>query len=172
MSDVATGPQKRGTEAGVEDARKKDDDLAGLDDMALSDDEDAHSHQPGPSLSPSEPSDRKRKWADGNGVPSPGGAMTPSETPSMKRLKDSDTATSAPPTPPPPPPPPPADEDEDEDLTRHHHKEAAALRQREEEEEALRRENEEAMRDFEAQSKSGLPVLPHPTTALNGAKEP
>ncbi|KAL1894708.1 histone methyltransferase set2 [Sporothrix stenoceras] len=153
-----------GSSAAVATIASKDDDLAAMDDMALSDDGDKAASTVSP-----ETSDRKRKRADsgigggdaskrGNGaaastafggVDSP--SLTPSETPLIKRLKDEGVVaagTLTPPTPPPPPPPPA----EEEDASR-----AAARRQREEEEEALRRENEDAMRDFEEQSKQNGP---------------
>ncbi|KIH88318.1 histone-lysine N-methyltransferase SETD2 [Sporothrix brasiliensis 5110] len=154
--------------------QNKDEDLAALDDMVLSDDDGAKpATDDATTLSP-ETSDRKRKRADSgfvgdtgsrreNGAPigaSPNG--TPSETPSIKRLKDEEAnaGTLTPPTPPPPPPPPA--EDEDEQL-------AAARRQREEEEEALRRENEDAMRDFEEQTKQNGPAGQVSPVAVSGA---
>ncbi|CAK7263417.1 histone methyltransferase set2 [Sporothrix epigloea] len=150
---------------------EKDDEFDALDDAALA------------ALSP-DSSERKRKRAD-SGVPaesyrqdgqgvdsfvavvSP--SLTPSETPTLKRLKDDDAATdAATPFTPPPPPPPPADneaeaetemeidndaDDEDPAAVDAWQKNEAALRQREADEEALRRENEEALRDFEEQSR-------------------
>ena len=110
------------------------------DDVVLSDVED---DTPG---SPS--SDRKRKREDdGESV----GAETPSETPSVKRIKDDEVIRS--PSPPPPPPPP-----TDTPLT----EEERSMR---EQEEALMRENEEAQRleDEAEQSNKG------PGMAVHGA---
>ncbi|CAK7199097.1 histone methyltransferase set2 [Sporothrix eucalyptigena] len=143
-------------------SQTKDDDLAALDDMALSDDDPKTAEDTSSALSP-DTFDRKRKRADSSGVgalnnrntvnaataaDSP--SLTPSETPSIKRLKDDDAATETltPPTPP-PPPPPPADDDEDPAAAAARQKSEAALRQREADEEALRQENEDALRDFE-----------------------
>ncbi|CAK7214102.1 histone methyltransferase set2 [Sporothrix bragantina] len=145
--------------AGSNNSQSKDDDIAALDDMALTDDEDKAADA-SMTLSP-DTFDRKRKRADSNVL---GGAaassaaaaspsVTPSETPSIKRLKDDDAAndTPTPPTPPPPPPPPADNENEDEDsaAAAARQKNEAAERQREADEEALRRENEDALRDFE-----------------------
>ncbi|CAK7265525.1 histone methyltransferase set2 [Sporothrix epigloea] len=146
------------TAASDTSSQRKEDDFDAFDDVALA------------SFSP-DAFDRKRKRADssvpaGAHQPPSRGAdsfaaavspsLTPSETPSLKRLKDDDAATdtATPPTPPPPPPPPADREaeieieieienDNDNDINE------AALRQREVDEEALRRENEEALRDFE-----------------------
>ena len=117
-----------------------------LDSLHLTDDEDDEAATTGQSPDSSE---RKRKRADSTqGAPS--ASVTPSETPSIKRLKDEDAAGASTPPIPPPPPPPPAQEEEDP--------EAVALRKKhDEDEQALIRENEEAMRDFEEQSKGSPP---------------
>ncbi|KAK3375102.1 hypothetical protein B0H63DRAFT_267257 [Podospora didyma] len=98
------------------------------DDAALSDMED--------NSSPSSSSDRKRKREDD--LESAG--ETPSETPSLKRIKDDECDV---PTPPPPPPPlvdnPMTDEE----------------RSMREQEEALIRENEEALEDEAGQKDIG-----------------
>ncbi|KAI5926407.1 histone-lysine N-methyltransferase [Camillea tinctor] len=94
-------------------------------DMTMSDDEDATS-------TPSS-SDRKRKRDDDlTGSPS----LTPSETPSMKRLKEDEGDVPSPP--PPPPPPPEGDASLDQDMAE---QEDLVL---EEQEAALMQENEEA----------------------------
>ncbi|EPE10324.1 histone h3 lysine 36 methyltransferase [Ophiostoma piceae UAMH 11346] len=119
-----------------------------LGSLHLTDDEDDEVAATGQSPDSSE---RKRKRADSaQGAPST--SVTPSETPSIKRLKDEDAAgASTPPTPPPPPPPPAQEEEEPE---------AVALRKKhDEDEQALIRENEEAMRDFEEQSKPRQPTI-------------
>ncbi len=119
------------------------EELANLDDeIVLTDDE---------AISPAS-SERKRKREDED-VQSP--SLTPSETPSLKRLKEEEVDVASPP---PPPPPPPesglldtammGDEDEevrgeeDEDEV----EETEEERRMREQEEALIRENEEAQR--------------------------
>jgi [histone H3]-lysine36 N-trimethyltransferase len=103
------------------------------DDVVLSDVEDGS-----PS---SHSSERKRKREDDDAESA--GADTPSETPSLKRVKEDDAAES--PSPPPPPPPP-----TDTPLT----EEERSMR---EQEEALMRENEEAQRLEEEAEKSNNP---------------
>jgi [histone H3]-lysine36 N-trimethyltransferase len=95
------------------------------DDIIMTDDDE-------PDDSPSE-SDLKRKREEDTTVDSH--SMTPSDTPSAKRMKEDEMFE---PTPPPPPPPPPEGAVESS-LT----EEEQALR---EQEEALMRENEEAQR--------------------------
>ncbi|KAK0646281.1 hypothetical protein B0T16DRAFT_329989 [Cercophora newfieldiana] len=96
----------------------------------------------------SQSSERKRKREDEDAESA--GADTPSETPSLKRVKEDDAVGS--PSPPPPPPPP-----TDTPLT----EEERSMR---EQEEALMRENEEAQRleDEAEQSSKG------PAQAVNG----
>lgn len=118
--------------------------------------------------------DRKRKRED-DAVGSP--SVTPSETPSMKRLKEEEADVPSPP----PPPPPPMDDDATLDMVTEHNKShdghdhalpheddeeqrmaVEAERQKlREEEAALERENELNMLDFEReqeQDKSGKMV--------------
>ncbi|OAA54113.1 set and ww domain containing protein [Niveomyces insectorum RCEF 264] len=156
-----------------------DDELAGFDDAASTGDADGgrgledDDNMEDAGASPESPAARKRKRAGSSSAPTP--SLTPSETPLAKRLKDNEAGPLAtPPTPPPPPPPPPllplsADDDEmlppppppangddvDEDDDDRDGDEATAERQQHEEEEAaLCRENEEALRDFEAQTQA------------------
>lgn len=103
------------------------DEIGGADDVAMSEAEDTIS----PSSSTAE---RKRKRDEENELESMG-QLTPSETPSAKRLKEDNGDV---PSPPPPPPPPPADAI-DAPMT----EEERSMR---EQEEALMRENEEAQR--------------------------
>lgn len=84
--------------------------------------------------SPGSSLDRKRKREEDDDAESPG-QLTPSETPSAKRLKEDEADA---PSPPPPPPPPPAGV-ADTPMT----EEERSMR---EQEEALMRENEEAQR--------------------------
>jgi histone-lysine N-methyltransferase SETD2 len=103
------------------------DEIGGIDEAAMSEAEDTIS----PSSSMAE---LKRKRDEDNELESTG-QLTPSETPSAKRLKEDDADV---PSPPPPPPPPPADAI-DAPMT----EEERSMR---EQEEALMRENEEAQR--------------------------
>lgn len=110
-------------------------------------------------------SDRKRKRPDEE---ADSAEQTPSETPSVKRIKDDDVDIPSPPPPPPPPPEAAADAAPDTPMTEEERymkeQEEALVRENEEaerleeeaertkhleEEAALERENEEAMRDFE-----------------------
>lgn len=140
------------------------DEVEAIDDLIMSDVDDVQS----PGSSP----ERKRKREDEN---SP--SLTPSETPSVKRLKEEDVE----PSPPPPPPPPPeaamdvAMAEEEEAFVREN-EEAQRLadeaeQDRARQEEALQRENEEAMREFEMEQKSKQDLgndaaITHP--AING----
>lgn len=125
------------------------DDVEAIDDLIMSDVDDVQS----PGSSP----ERKRKREDDGNSPS----LTPSETPSVKRLKEEDVE----PSPPPPPPPPPeaamdvAMAEEDDETFVRENEEAQRLadeaeQDRARQEEALQRENEEAMREFEMEQKS------------------
>lgn len=105
------------------------DEIGGIDEAAMSDVEETIS--PSSSLA-----ELKRKRDEDNELGS-NGQLTPSETPSAKRLKEDDADADAP-SPPPPPPPPPADVI-DAPMT----EEERSMR---EQEEALMRENEEAQR--------------------------
>lgn len=113
------------------------------DDVVLSDVED------GSPTSISSERKRKRVDEDAESV----GVDTPSETPSLKRVKEDDVVES--PSPPPPPPPP-----TDTPLT----EEERSMR---EQEEALMRENEEAQRlEDEAEQSSKGPS--QPTNGMSG----
>jgi len=110
------------------------------DDVVLSDVDDGSPNSPS--------SERKRKREDDDAESA--GAETPSETPSLKRVKEDDAVES--PSPPPPPPPP-----TDTPLT----EEERSMR---EQEEALMRENEEAQRlEDEAVSSKAPPLFSNGT---------
>jgi [histone H3]-lysine36 N-trimethyltransferase len=100
------------------------------DDVDMSDDEGAPD-------TPSTGSDRKRKRSEAEGD-SPI-VLTPSETPSVKRLREEEATPGSPPPPPPPPPPAEGEIEETQTMT----EEERSMR---EQEEALMRENEEAER--------------------------
>lgn len=114
--------------------------------------------------SPNSPSRRKRK-RDGE-AESPEETQTPSETPSVKRVKEDGQPADIPSPPTPPPPPmdtPPTTEEE---------------RTRREQEEALMRENEEAQRledeaqahgDGKHQPQNGRVVMVNGSVGVNGA---
>lgn len=90
--------------------------------------------------------DRKRK-RDEDGVDS--NNQTPSETPSLKRVKEDDGELHSPPPPPPPPPEAPAADTPTTEMT----EEERSLK---EQEEALMRENEEAQRLADEAERSKL----------------
>jgi histone-lysine N-methyltransferase SETD2 len=131
----------------------KEDTTEAADDVLLSDMEDSPT-----SL------ERKRKREDDVESPS----ATPSETPSVKRLKEDEVDA---PSPPPPPPPPEAAMDEQDHSLREQEKAwareneeaqrlaAEAEKDRIAQEEALQRENEEAMRDFELEQEQKKKLL-------------
>lgn len=102
------------------------------DEVVLTDDEDEAS----PDLK------RKRDEEDPDST-----TQTPSETPSLKRIKEDEM--DAVPSPPPPPPPPPAADTPTTEMTEEE-------RSMKEQEEALMRENEEAERIAEEQERSKL----------------
>ncbi|CAK7213220.1 histone methyltransferase set2 [Sporothrix curviconia] len=188
MTGVAADLATAATIGSNNNSQTKDDDLTALDSMALTDDEDKTADA-SMALSP-DAFDRKRKRADSSGLAGAGAqsqssenntagsavaaspSMTPSETPSIKRLKDDDAATDAatPPTPPPPPPPPADIDNDDEDAAAAvaRQQNEAALRQREADEEALRRENEDALRDFEKEQSKHPGQNGVPAAAVNG----
>lgn len=100
-------------------------------------------------------SDRKRK-RDDDDIESPG-AETPSETPSLKRVKEDEAVGS----PSPPPPPPPPSDPTDTPLT----EEERSMR---EQEEALMRENEEAQRLEDEQCHKTEPAVNGSSGKPNG----
>ncbi|RYP18374.1 hypothetical protein DL765_003986 [Monosporascus sp. GIB2] len=137
------------------------------EDITMTDDEGTGS-TPGSS-------DRKRKRED-DIVDSP--ALTPSETPLVKRVKEQDGDA---PSPPPPPPPPP--EGEATPSVELSEQEVALMRENEEaqriadeahsqklleQEAALERENELNMRDFERGQQNGHAVNGNKSIGVNG----
>lgn len=144
------------------------------EDIVMTDDE-------APGSTPAS-SDRKRKREDETaGSP----ALTPSDTPVIKRVKDEDGDAPSPPPPPPPPPPPREGEtlpgtdiDEQEAALMRENEEAqrvaeAAERQKLQEQEAeLERENERNMLDFKREQQSGHAINGNQTLSVNGAMDP
>lgn len=123
---------------------------------------------------PSTSSDRKRKREEDD-AESPG--VTPSETQSVKRLKEDEGEIATPPPPPPPPPDGGADtqmEMAEEERWSMREQEEALMRENEEaqrmaeQEEALQRENEEAMRDFEKAQEEKHRDLNQTAMKMNG----
>jgi hypothetical protein len=145
-------------------------------DVVLTDDEDVGSTPDG--------SDRKRKREDDHaGSPS----ATPSEPPSMKRLKEEEVDVPSPP-PPPPPPPPEIDVAMDLEMTDQHqviHGQDEALahenhaahstaddaerRKLREQEAELERENELNRLDFEREQMSKQGIIGNTSIDINGS---